>query len=372
MIWNTIKSINSIIWSEFKKNKILFIIPMLLSVFSYLFDVYNSRMLKSIVDVLLAEVSENKINSSILLNEIAERSFIKSGNILTSGFCDWYYSPIFTFISGIFVLCMPFILTKLKFKIQGMLFFKVYAWIIWIPVGFGSIALFINGFFYNNPYDIMSLKLTYALSQSMLLIITLGILSVICLISLIQIYYYFKFSNLSDSDPNTNDSLINLISQNIFKLFIWNSLFTFLMLLTSSINLIEQAQVMLNTVLISRETIAKWYPYQTYLRLLIVPWLLLIPFQIVKSSSSLKCSIIEGFNIVKRDIRRYFGIYCIILVTLFLIEFIVDWIVVGFSHNCGSTVLHLIEIILSTYFAIGLFAVYFKKYYSNEEVLIRK
>ncbi len=64
MIWNTAKSINSIIWSDFKKNKILFILPMLLSVVSHLFDVYNSRMLKSMIDGLLAEVSESKINSS--------------------------------------------------------------------------------------------------------------------------------------------------------------------------------------------------------------------------------------------------------------------------------------------------------------------
>ncbi|MBP7902106.1 MAG: hypothetical protein KA015_04755 [Spirochaetes bacterium] len=372
MIWNTFKNINSIIWNEFKKNKILFVLPVIFAVVSDLGNAYNHYVVESMYDGLIVKGSNNAETLFQFLKEIAEREFLKSGNILTSGFCDWYHSIIFTIICGIIILCLPFILMKIKFKIEGMLFFKIYSWIIWIPVGFGSIALFADSFFSGSSHEIMSLRFAAALSRSMLLVVTLGIASIIFIISLLQIFYFTKFSKSVNSGIVTKDMFRGLLSEKIFKLFIWNLLFAFLMLLLTSVNLIEQMQLMFNTSIISREMINKLYPYQTYLRLLIVPWLILVPFLILKNSSSLKQSIIEGFRTVKCDARQYFGIYLIIFSTVFLIEFIVDWIAAGFSLNYAASVLYVIETILTLYYLIGLFAVYFRKYVYNEEIIVPK
>jgi len=370
MIWNTIKRINSIIWNEFKNNKILFILPMILSVTSYLFDVYNRYVCESMIEGLIIKGEKNAETLSQFIKVIAEREFLKSANLLTSGFCDWYYSAPFTFICGLSILCMPFILFRTKFKIAGIRFFKIYSWIVWIPVGIGSVLIFVNGFLHNSPDDIMSFRFVYALSQSMLLICTLGLLSVIFLISLLQIYYYSKFFQSFNQRVKVNDMFRDLLSKNIFKLFIWNVLFAFLMLMLSLINLTEQIQIMFYKSIISKDMINKLYPYQTFLRLLIVPWLILIPFQIIKSSTSLKNAIIDGINIVRNDRRQYFGIFIIIFSAVFLMGFIVDLIVSGFSLDYSSSVFYILKTMFSMYCLIGLFVVYFRKYICNEEMIV--
>ncbi len=372
MIWNTIKRINSIIWNEFKNNKILFILPMILSVVSYLFDVYNRYAQGKKYLGFLRGVYENAETSSELIKEIAERALMQSGTYLSIGFCDWYrfHSFVFILAIGIIIIFMPFILIKVKYQIKGMLFFKIYAWIVWIPVGFGSILLFINGFFFDSPKDEMGFRFIYALSQSIIIISSLGILSVILIISVLQVYYYSKLSDNCNKNKKENNVFIDLISKNIFKLFIWNSLFTFLMLLLSSISLIEQIQIMFKTILISGATIRKLYPYQTYLGLLIIPWIILVPFQIISNSSSLMGSIIQGICTVKRDARQYFSIFGIILLTVFCTVFIVDLLIVRFSMNYLSIFFYIIEIIFVTYYMIGLFIIYFRKYVCNEEIIV--